>query len=92
MSSVYNFSPGPAMLPAEVMQQAKDEFLNWQQSGVSVMEISHRSAEFKALAEESKRDLRDLLNIPDNYQILFLHGGAQSQFAMVPMTMLLELL
>jgi len=81
----YNFSAGPAMLPLEVMEQAQAEFLNWRDSGMSVMEISHRSSDFKLLAEQSEHDLRDLLSIPNNYQVLFLHGGARSQFAMIPM-------
>ncbi len=88
MARVFNFSAGPAMLPTEVMEQAQAEFMDWQHSGMSVMEISHRSAEFMALAKESTDDLRELLNVPNNYRILFLHGGARSQFAMVPMNLL----
>lgn len=88
MNRVFNFSAGPAMLPEDVMHQAQEEFMNWKGCGISVMEISHRGSEFMRLAEESKQDLRDLLNIPENYHILFLHGGARSQFAMVPMNLL----
>jgi phosphoserine aminotransferase len=88
MKTVYNFAPGPAMLPRPVMKQAQDEFLDWNGSGMSVMEVSHRSKEFIALAEESEADLRDILGIPKNYKVLFLQGGATSQFAMVPMNLL----
>ncbi len=84
---VYNFSAGPAMLPLEVMQEAQAEFLNWQDSGMSVMEVSHRGDAFKALAKACEQDLRNLLQVPDNYEVLFLHGGARSQFAMVPMNL-----
>jgi len=85
---VYNFAPGPAMLPAEVMAQVQAEFLDYHGAGMSIVEISHRSKEFAALAEESDRDLRALLDIPGNYKILFLQGGATSQFAMAPMNLL----
>lgn len=88
MSTIYNFSPGPAMLPRPVMEKAQQEFLDWSGTGMSVMEVSHRSKEFIALAEESEADLRQILNIPDNYKVLFLQGGATSQFAMVPMNLL----
>jgi phosphoserine aminotransferase len=88
--TVYNFAPGPAMLPRAVMEQAQREFLDWNATGMSVMEISHRSKEFSALAEESEADLRDILGIPGNYQVLFLQGGATSQFSMVPMNLLRE--
>src|SRR3990167_4959652 len=88
MPRVYNFSSGPAMLPEAVLTQARDELLDWQGSGMSVMEISHRSDAFQAIAEESLRDLRDLLHIPAHYHILFLQGGARLQFAMVPMNLL----
>ncbi len=86
--TVYNFGAGPAMLPVEVMRQAQAEFLNWQGSGISAMETSHRSDAFMALAERAEADLRELLLIPDNYRVLFLQGGASSQFAMVPMNIL----
>lgn len=88
MRTVYNFAPGPAMLPRPVMERAQQEFLDWNGSGMSVMEISHRSREFIALAEESEANLREILSIPDNYKVLFLQGGATSQFAMVPMNLL----
>jgi phosphoserine aminotransferase len=87
---VYNFAPGPAMLPSEVMRQAQEEFLNWKDTGISAMEISHRSKEYIAMAEESDQDLRNIMSIPDNYKILFLQGGATSQFAGVPMNLLGE--
>lgn len=85
---VYNFSPGPAMLPGTVMEQVQAELLDWQGTGVSVMEVSHRSKDFLSIAEQSEADLRSLMAIPANYKILFLHGGATSQFAMVPMNLL----
>lgn len=88
MSQVFNFSSGPAMLPVEVMQRAEDELCNWQGLGTSVMEISHRSKEFIQVAEESEKDFRDLLKIPQNYKVLFCHGGARAQFAAVPMNLL----
>jgi phosphoserine aminotransferase len=88
MSRVYNFSAGPATLPLEVLQQAKDELLDWQNLGMSVMEISHRSTEYMSLAKEAEANLRTLLNIPSNYHVLFLQGGARSQFAMVPLNLL----
>ena len=87
MSRVYNFSAGPATLPEEVLQQAKEEMLDWQGSGMSVMEMSHRGKEFLSIAEQAEADLRELMAIPDNYQVLFLQGGASSQFAMVPMNL-----
>ena len=88
MKNVYNFAPGPAMLPRPVMKKAQEEFLDWNGTGMSVMEVSHRSKEFIALAEESEGDLRDVLGIPSNYKVLFMQGGATSQFAMVPMNLL----
>ena len=88
MSRVYNFSPGPAMLPEEVLQGAKEEMLDWRGSGSSVMEVSHRGKEFVALAEQCDKDLRELLAIPANYKVLYLQGGASSQFAMVPINLL----
>ena len=86
--TVYNFAPGPAMLPRAVMEQAQRELLDWNDTGMSVMEISHRSKEFISLAEESEADLREILGIPVNYKVLFLQGGATSQFSMVPMNLL----
>ncbi|MCM0147244.1 3-phosphoserine/phosphohydroxythreonine transaminase [Photobacterium galatheae] len=88
MDKVYNFCAGPAMIPAEVLEKAQQELVNWNGLGTSVMEISHRSKDFIAVAEQSERDLRDLLNIPDNYHVLFCHGGARAQFAAVPMNLL----
>lgn len=88
MTQVFNFSAGPAMLPVEVLRRAEQELCNWHGLGTSVMEISHRSKEFIQVAEESERDLRDLLKIPDNYKVLFCHGGARAQFAAVPQNLL----
>lgn len=88
MSQVFNFSSGPAMLPVEVLRRAEQELCNWQGSGTSVMEISHRSKEFIQVAEEAEKDFRDLLKIPSNYKVLFCHGGARAQFAAVPMNLL----
>lgn len=85
---IYNFGAGPAMLPVEVMQQAREEFLDWHGRGMSIMEMSHRSQDFVALAEKSESDLRRLLEIPDDYAVLFLQGGATSQFAMAPLNLL----
>ena len=82
---VHNFNPGPAALPMEVLQQAQAEMLDYKGSGMSVMEISHRSKEFEAIINEAQTDLRDLLKIPPNYRILFLQGGASLMFAMIPM-------
>ena len=82
---VYNFNPGPAALPLEVLQQAQAEMLDYKGTGMSVMEISHRSKEFEAIVNDAQNDLRDLMKIPDNYKILFLQGGASLMFAMVPM-------
>lgn len=83
--TVYNFSAGPAMLPASVLQKAQQELLDWQGRGVSVMEISHRSPEYIAMAEEAEQNLRELMSIPDNYAVLFMHGGGRSQFSAVPL-------
>jgi phosphoserine aminotransferase len=88
MTRVYNFSAGPAILPEAVMCQAREEMLDWQGSGMSVMEMSHRGKEFVSIAERAEADLRELLAIPDNYQVLFLQGGATTQFAMAPMNLL----
>jgi len=88
MSRVVNFSAGPAMLPAEVLARAGDEMLDWQGTGTSVMEISHRGKEFMSLAAQTEQDLRGLLAIPANYKVLFLQGGATLQFAQVPMNLL----
>ncbi len=85
--SVFNFGAGPAMLPRPVMERAREEFLDWGGTGMSVMEVSHRSKEFLEMAERSESDLRNLLGIPSNYHVLFLQGGATSQFAMVPLNL-----
>ena len=87
MSRVFNFSPGPAALPLPVLEQARDELVEWNGAGASIMEISHRGKEFLEVAHSAERDLRDLLSIPDNYKVLFLQGGAQLQFAMVPLNL-----
>jgi phosphoserine aminotransferase len=88
MSRIFNFSAGPAMLPAEVLSRAGDEILDWHGSGMSVMEMSHRGKEFVGIAAEAEKDLRELLAIPANYKVLFLQGGATLQFAQVPMNLL----
>ncbi|OWF85788.1 phosphoserine transaminase [Yersinia kristensenii] len=88
MTQVYNFSAGPAMLPVEVLRRAEQELRNWHGLGTSVMEISHRSKEFMQVAEEAEKDLRDLMQIPANYKVLFCHGGARAQFAAVPLNLL----
>jgi phosphoserine aminotransferase len=88
MSRIYNFSAGPAMLPEEVLQQAREEMLEWRGSGMAVMEMSHRGKEFMGIAAQAEADLRELLAVPANYKILFLQGGASSQFAMVPLNLL----
>ena len=85
---VYNFSAGPAVLPKDVLKQAQAELLDWHGSGMSVMEMSHRGKEFVSIAEDAERDLRDLLDIPSNYKVLFLQGGATLQFSMIPMNCL----
>ena len=88
MSEVYNFSAGPAVLPKAVLRQARDELLDWHGSGMSVMEMSHRGKQFMSIAEQAEADLRELLQIPAEYRVLFLQGGASSQFAMVPLNLL----
>ncbi|WP_336777185.1 3-phosphoserine/phosphohydroxythreonine transaminase [Pantoea sp. USHLN256] len=90
MTQVYNFSSGPAMLPVEVLRRAEQELTNWHGLGTSVMEISHRSKEFIAVAEAAEQDFRDLLKIPANYKVLFCHGGARAQFAAIPGNLLGE--
>ncbi|MBJ92465.1 MAG: phosphoserine transaminase [Alteromonadaceae bacterium] len=86
--TTFNFCAGPAMLPVEVMQQAQQEFINWQQQGCSVMELSHRSKAFIQVAAQAEQDLRDLLAIPQNYKVLFMHGGGRGQFSAVPLNLL----
>ena len=88
MSRIFNFSAGPAMLPAEVLARAGDEMLDWRGSGMSVMEMSHRGPEFMSIAAEAEADLRSLLAVPAGYKVLFLQGGATLQFAQVPMNLL----
>lgn len=89
MARVYNFSAGPAVLPEEVLREAAEEMLDYQGTGMSVMEMSHRSAAFKGIIEDAEADLRELMNIPDNYKVLFLQGGASQQFAAIPMNLML---
>jgi len=88
MSRIFNFSAGPAMLPAEVLSRAGDEITDWHGSGMSVMEMSHRGKEFMGIAAEAEKDLRELLAVPASYRVLFLAGGATLQFAQVPMNLL----
>jgi len=88
MSRIFNFSAGPAMLPAEVLARAGDEMTDWRGTGMSVMEMSHRGKEFMGIAAEAEKDLRELLAIPSNYKVLFLQGGATLQFAQIPMNLL----
>ena len=87
MKRVFNFSPGPAVLPVEVLEQARDELLDWRGTGMSVMEMSHRSKAFIGIAENAEADLRDLLAVPPNYKVLFMQGGATMQFAAVPLNL-----
>lgn len=88
MSRVYNFSAGPSMLPYEVLKKAASEFLEYGSSGQSVMEMSHRSKEYKAIIDDAEATLREIMNIPDNYTVLFLQGGASTQFAMIPLNLM----
>ena len=88
MHRVYNFSAGPAVLPEEVLREAADEMLDYQGTGMSVMEMSHRSAAFDEIIKTAEQDLRDLMGIPDNYKVLFLQGGASQQFAAVTMNLM----
>lgn len=87
MSRVYNFSAGPSMLPLEVLKKAQEEMLDQGGSGQSVMEMSHRSSEYQAIIDKAEATLREIMNIPDNYKVLFLQGGASTQFAMVPLNL-----
>jgi phosphoserine aminotransferase len=84
---VFNFAAGPASLPLEVLEQARDEMTDWQNSGMSVMEVSHRSKAFVAVAQQAEADLRELMGIPENYKVLFLQGGATGQFAAIPLNL-----
>lgn len=88
MSRVYNFSAGPAVLPEEVLQEAADEMMDYKGCGMSVMEMSHRSKVYDTIIKEAEADLRELMNIPDNYKVLFLQGGASQQFAAIPMNLM----
>ena len=88
MSRVYNFSAGPAMLPEPVLKQAQEELPDWHGAGASIMEMSHRGKEFVSVAAEAEQDVRNLLEVPSNYKVLFLQGGASTQFATIPMNLL----
>ena len=88
MSRVYNFSAGPAVLPEEVLKQAAAEMLDYQGTGMSVMEMSHRSKPFQNIIDTAEADLRDLMGIPENYKVLFVQGGATTQFAAIPMNLM----
>src|SRR3978361_2337530 len=88
MPQILNFSAGPAMLPTEVLKHAQSELLDWRGCGMSVMEMSHRGKEYMGIQAEAEADLRELMNIPANYKVLFLQGGATAQFAMIPMNLL----
>ena len=88
MARVYNFSAGPSMLPESVLKKAASEMLDYQGTGESVMEMSHRSKEYDAIITETQALLRQVMGIPDNYKVLFLQGGASSQFAMVPLNLM----
>ncbi|MBE0483828.1 MAG: 3-phosphoserine/phosphohydroxythreonine transaminase [Bacterioplanes sp.] len=88
MSRVYNFCAGPASLPAAVLERAQQEMSDWHGKGMSIMEMSHRSVDYVSVAQKAEQDLRDLLAIPDNYKVLFMQGGASSQFAMIPLNLL----
>ena len=88
MERIYNFSAGPAMLPEEVLEDAAKEMLIYKDSGMSVMEMSHRSSLYQAIIDEAEADLRELMHIPDNYKVLFLQGGASTQFAAIPMNLM----
>jgi len=88
MAQIYNFSAGPAVLPKEVLEQARDEMMDWRGCGMSIMEMSHRGKEFMGIAAEMEADFRELMAVPKNYKVLFLQGGAHSQFSMVPMNLL----
>ena len=88
MARVYNFSAGPSMLPEEVLKTAAEEMMEYGNSGQSVMEMSHRSKEYQAIFDETEANLREIMNIPDDYEVLFLQGGASTQFAMVPLNLM----
>ncbi len=88
MSRVYNFSAGPAVLPEEVLKEAADEMMDYKGTGMSVMEMSHRSKAYDKIIKDAEAELRELMDIPDNYKVLFLQGGASQQFAMIPMNLM----
>ena len=88
MGRIYNFSAGPAVLPEEVLQEAADEMLDYRGCGMSVMEMSHRSKVYDNIIKEAEADLREIMNIPDNYKVLFLQGGASQQFSAIPMNLM----
>lgn len=88
MERVYNFSAGPAVLPEEVLKECAEEMMNYKGTGMSVMEMSHRSKAYQAIIDEAEKDLRELMGIPENYKVLFLQGGASTQFAMIPMNLM----
>ncbi len=90
MRKVYNFSAGPGMLPEDVMLKVQAELLDWHGTGMSIMELGHRGAEFQSVAEQAEADLRELMNIPQDYHVLFLTGGATAQFAMIPLNLMSE--
>ncbi len=85
---IYNFSAGPSMLPEPVLEEIAGEVLNYKGSGMSVMEMSHRSQVFQTIVDEAEADLRELMNIPDNYKVLFIQGGATLQFSMIHMNLM----
>ncbi|MBR4694785.1 MAG: aminotransferase class V-fold PLP-dependent enzyme, partial [Selenomonadaceae bacterium] len=82
---VYNFNPGPAALPLEVLKEAQAEFLNFRESGMSILEISHRAKQYDAVHAQAKADIKELMGLGDDYEVLFIQGGASQQFAMIPM-------
>jgi len=88
MSRVYNFSAGPACIPEDVLKKAQSEMLDWQGTGMSVMEMSHRGKAYMSIAEKAEADLREIMNIPENYKVLFMQGGASTQFAAVPINLM----
>ena len=88
MGRIYNFSAGPAVLPEDVLKELAAEMMDYNGTGMSVMEMSHRSAAYQAIIDAAEADLRELMNIPDNYKVLFLQGGASLQFAMIPMNLM----
>lgn len=90
MTRAYNFCAGPAALPLAVLEKAQSEITNWHSKGLSVMEMSHRGNDYQSIAKQAEQDLRDLLQVPDNYKILFMQGGASSQFSMIPMNLILN--